>query len=96
MLTRLIVELKEHGLNPTHEQYFDTLKVRPKNMTDFRVRCENNNINVRHFNDGFVGISLDETILPEDIRDILHLFEIEHPIVSLHFALHPSIPLFIG
>jgi hypothetical protein len=32
-------------------------------MTDFRVRCEQMKINVRFFDDGFVGISVDETTL---------------------------------
>lgn len=66
-----------------HEQYFDTLKVKPKNITDFRVRSEIKQINVRYFNDGYVGIALDETVLPEDISDLLHLFEIKCPVVSI-------------
>lgn len=65
-----------------HDQYFDTLKVKPKNITDFRVRCETKKINVRFFNDGHVGISLDETVLSEDLSDLLHLFEIKCPSVS--------------
>lgn len=60
-----------------HKVYFDTLKIRPKNMTDFRVKCEEKEINVRHFQDGCVGISLDETIVAEDVKDLLYLFEID-------------------
>jgi len=41
------------------------------------VRCESKQINVRYFNDGYVGISLDETVLNDDIVDILHLFEVK-------------------
>ncbi|KAI6232700.1 hypothetical protein M3Y99_00993800 [Aphelenchoides fujianensis] len=72
----LAQRLAEHGVKPKFDQYFDTLKVHPKNMTDFRVRAEQKKINVRHFENGDVGISLDETVLPEDLSDLLHLFDI--------------------
>lgn len=74
--------MKEAGIKPVHDQYFDTLKLKPKNITDFKVRCESKKINVRYFKDGCVGISCDETVLPEDISDLLHLFEINCPAVS--------------
>jgi glycine dehydrogenase len=59
----IILELKLHGIQVAHRIFFDTIKVKPKNMTDFRVRCEEQKINVRYFDDGFVGISIDETTL---------------------------------
>lgn len=83
IITCSFAELKEHGIRLVHDQYFDTLKVKPKNITDFRVRSELKKINVRHFNDGHIGISLDETVLPEDIADLLHVFEINYPTVSI-------------
>lgn len=66
-----------------HKNFFDTLKIKPKNRTDFRVRCEEKQINVRHFNDGWVGISLDETVLAQDVKDLLYLFEVEVELVSV-------------
>lgn len=68
--------LRGNGIEVVHDTYFDTLKVRPKNMTDFRVRAEERKINVRYFDSSYVGIALDETVLPADIHDILYLFDI--------------------
>ncbi|KAH7730189.1 glycine dehydrogenase [Aphelenchoides avenae] len=72
-------QLKQNGIEPVHKTFFDTIKARPRNMTDFRVTCEEKRINVRYFNDGHVGISLDETTLADDVRDILHLFGVKAP-----------------
>uniref|UniRef100_A0A7E4V1I6 Glycine cleavage system P protein n=1 Tax=Panagrellus redivivus TaxID=6233 RepID=A0A7E4V1I6_PANRE len=73
----------EAGLTVSHDVYFDTIKVKPKNLTDLRVRSEQKKINLRHFDDGFVGISVDETVLPIDIQDLLYLFAIEEDIKSI-------------
>ncbi|XP_046675131.1 glycine dehydrogenase (decarboxylating), mitochondrial [Homalodisca vitripennis] len=54
---------------------FDTLRVStsiPK--ADILSRCEFKRINLRHFPDNSIGISLDETITKEDIEDILWIF----------------------
>lgn len=76
---RAIVELKQSGIETVHKTFFDTIKAKPRNMTDFRVNCEEKRINVRYFSDGHVGISLDETTLADDVRDILHLFGVKAP-----------------
>ena len=57
------LELRKNDFNVVHSVYFDTIKVKPKNMTDLRVKCEEKGINLRHFDDGYVGIALDETVL---------------------------------
>lgn len=69
--------LKENGIEVVHDNYFDTLKCKPKNSTDFKVRAEEKKINVRHFDSSYVGISFDETVLPEDISDLLYMFNID-------------------
>lgn len=63
----IILELRAHDVQVAHKNFFDTVMAKPKNMTDFRVRCEEQQINVRHFEDGFVGISVDETTLGNQI-----------------------------
>lgn len=75
------LELKNAGVEVTHKNFFDTLKIKPKNRTDFRVKCEEKQINVRYFNDGCVGVSLDETVLAQDVKDLLHLFEVSVDLV---------------
>lgn len=54
-------------------------------MTDFRVQCEQSKINVRYFEDGCVGISLDETTLAEDVKDLLMLFGVKKTVVKVFF-----------
>lgn len=71
-----ILELKNHGVEVSHNVFFDTIKVRPKNITDFEVKCQLKKINVRRYTDGCVGISLDETTLADDVRDLLFLFDV--------------------
>uniref|UniRef100_A0A915EM84 glycine dehydrogenase (aminomethyl-transferring) n=1 Tax=Ditylenchus dipsaci TaxID=166011 RepID=A0A915EM84_9BILA len=88
-------KLKDYDIQVAHDVFFDTIKAKPKNMTDFRVRCEEKQINVRYFEDGYVGISLDECTLASDVKDLLHLFgvnkvedDIEKSIMEA-FLLHP-------
>lgn len=78
-----ILELKANGIKIKHEIFFDTIKARPKNMTDFCVQSEKYKINVRYFNDSWVGISLDETTLVGDIKDLLLLFGVKKDEVKI-------------
>ncbi|KAI6206628.1 hypothetical protein M3Y94_00934200 [Aphelenchoides besseyi] len=92
----LAQRLTENGIKPVYDEYFDTIKIKPKNITDFRVRCEQKKINVRHFTDGHVGVSLDETVLPDDLSDILHLFEIRCPSEQIESELQETPAPLIG
>ncbi|CAK5075938.1 unnamed protein product [Meloidogyne enterolobii] len=68
--------LKANGIQVVHKCFFDTLKVLPLNKHLFDMKCEEKRINVRNYNDGYIGISLDETTKIGDICDILYLFGI--------------------
>ncbi len=67
-------ELEELGFTNVNEYYFDTVKVHVKDSSAIQKLAEAQEINFRYFNDGYVGISLDETTSQEDILDILHIF----------------------
>lgn len=59
-------------LNPL---YFDTIKVAPVlNMFEIQDRAAQKKINLRYFEDKTVGIALDETVGPEDIKDLFYIF----------------------
>ncbi|KAK6640123.1 hypothetical protein RUM43_008400 [Polyplax serrata] len=61
-----------HVLNPL---YFDTIKVAPVlNMFEIQDRAAQKKINLRYFEDKTVGIALDETVGPEDIKDLFYIF----------------------
>ncbi|MHC4794149.1 MAG: aminomethyl-transferring glycine dehydrogenase, partial [Planctomycetota bacterium] len=55
--------------------FFDTIRVRPKGGVDTVLeRLAAKRINVRNFGDGSLGISVDQTVLVEDIHDIWSCF----------------------
>ena len=56
--------------------WFDTLRVRPSGTTLAAVeaRAASLRINLRKFDDGCVGVTLDETVSPADLRDLIECF----------------------
>jgi len=76
-LTRTLAEgLKRGGHELVHDTWFDTLRVRPSGISGDDVVREALalGINLRGFEDGTVGIALDEAVAPEDVDDILAAF----------------------
>ncbi len=75
MLTRKLDEgLRSLGLQQMNEHYFDTLKIAVGSTRAVAAEAEKNEVNFRFFEDGFVGISVDETTTPEDCQQILDIF----------------------
>ena len=66
-------ELDALGFENENHSYFDTLKIKVKNITALKKVAENNDINF-HYYENAVGISLDETTTQRDIVNILHVF----------------------
>jgi glycine dehydrogenase len=55
--------------------FFDTIRVRPDADTgDVLARAVERGINLRDFEDGTVGIALDEVTTPEDVDDLFAVF----------------------
>ena len=71
--------LKSSGYKIVYEQFFDTIRISLRNnsVNEIVKAAESNNINFRYFDNGDVGISLDETISQDDINDILSVFNSE-------------------
>jgi glycine dehydrogenase len=67
-------ELSDLGFNNVNEYYFDTLKVEVKDTAAVRKLAEAQEVNFHYFDNGYVGISLDETTTQNDVLDILHIF----------------------
>jgi glycine dehydrogenase len=67
-------ELQQLGYTQENEFFFDTLKVKVENASSIRELAEAQNINFHYFENGFVGISIDETTSQSDVLNILHLF----------------------
>ncbi|XP_011308791.1 glycine dehydrogenase (decarboxylating), mitochondrial [Fopius arisanus] len=67
--------LELSGNKMSNEIFFDTITVTPRESLEvIKKNCEAMKINLRYNDDGTVGISLDETSLPEDIDDLFKVF----------------------
>jgi glycine dehydrogenase len=70
-------ELSKLGYKQENVNFFDTLKiylpenVQASNLREIALECK---VNLRYFDDGAIGISIDETTLPEDIGVLLYIF----------------------
>ena len=72
--------LRTGGYTIIHDQFFDTIRIKLSGITSTEVRqsAEDHNLNFRYFENGEVGISLDETVSPGDLSDILSVFNIKN------------------
>ncbi|MEP6734162.1 MAG: aminomethyl-transferring glycine dehydrogenase [Chryseolinea sp.] len=73
-LTRTLdSQLKAIGLTQVNRHYFDTLKIAVKDKAAVNLEATRREVNLRYFNDNFVGISLDETSTAVDVNTILEI-----------------------
>ncbi|MFM2360084.1 MAG: aminomethyl-transferring glycine dehydrogenase [Bacteroidota bacterium] len=70
----LATELKEQGYENVNTGYFDTLKIKVKDVEVLRTEAESQMVNFYYFDDHHVGIAIDETTTQKDILNILHIF----------------------
>ncbi|MCC6817768.1 MAG: aminomethyl-transferring glycine dehydrogenase [Bacteroidia bacterium] len=67
--------LKAIGFNQLNANYFDTLLIDSKGLSAaIKKEAEARQINFRYFNNGHIGIALDETCEVADISDIVAVF----------------------
>ena len=68
--------LQAYGYEQENTEFFDTLKIIPLDTTLERVRqeAEDRGINLYYDAEGWVGLSLDETVTVDDMNDIIDLF----------------------
>ncbi len=68
--------LQAYGYEQENTEFFDTLKIIPVETTIERVRqeAEERGINLYYDEEGWVGLSLDETVTVDDMNDIIDLF----------------------
>jgi glycine dehydrogenase len=73
-LARLLdAEIAARGLRQTNAHYFDTLRVEsPAGVGPVRERALAAGINFRYIDDRTIGVSLNETVSLDDLRDIVN------------------------
>ncbi|CAH0627086.1 unnamed protein product [Chrysodeixis includens] len=70
--------IRQRGHKQSNDVYFDTLHVVPVSGHDasvIKTRAQEKKINLRYFDDGAVGVALDETTTMEDVNDLLWIFD---------------------
>ena len=68
--------LQTSGYKIVHDQFFDTIRIAlsKQSSQDLKESAESINLNFRYYDNGDIGISLDETISKGDLSDILSVF----------------------
>lgn len=83
MSSILATGLTQAGHSVRHKHFFDTLKVGLNcDLNEVRKRAEQKMINLRYFEDGDVGVSLDEVTRASDVQDLLDVFKCSKKVVS--------------
>ena len=86
-LTRVLADaLQQGGHTIRHDDYFDTLRVDPGDGTSpetILTAAKNRQINLRTYDDGSLGIALDETTSAGDLVNLLMVFGCAPPQPSL-------------
>ncbi|XP_026328372.1 glycine dehydrogenase (decarboxylating), mitochondrial [Hyposmocoma kahamanoa] len=70
--------IRQRGHKQSNEVFFDTLHIIPVAEHDesaIKARAQEKKINLRHFEDGAIGVALDETTKMEDVDDLLWVFD---------------------
>lgn len=70
--------IRQRGHKQSNDVYFDTLHVVPlaeHDTTAIKNRAQQKKINLRYFEDGAVGVALDETTTLQDVDDLLWIFD---------------------
>lgn len=72
-LHRGLVDAGHRVLNDT---FFDTLHIKPNGISAAEIleAAEAKEINFRYYEDGTIGVALDETVKPKDLEDLLAIF----------------------
>lgn len=77
LATVLAKEIAKYGYQQANRMFFDTLKIElPSGVTEAKLKgiALRNEINFRYFEDGSVGVSVDETTSAGDIEAVVKVF----------------------
>ena len=67
--------LQAYGYEQENTEFFDTLKIRPQNGVDVvREIAEQMGINLYYDEEGWIGLSMDESVTVDDMNDLIDVF----------------------
>ncbi len=68
-------EIETRGFDLISNNFFDTLVVKVGDVASIKAKAESQKINFRYSGNNLIGISIDETVIIEDLFDIINCFE---------------------
>jgi glycine dehydrogenase len=74
LTNQLANSLRSAGINISHDDFFDTLRIEITDPDAIVARAAKSGINLRRLDDRAIGISLDETTTEQDVSDLIALF----------------------
>ncbi|MEI9946018.1 MAG: aminomethyl-transferring glycine dehydrogenase [Chitinophagaceae bacterium] len=78
LLTQTAAEaIEERGFELVSQNFFDTIVIKTNKSAAIKTKAEQQQINLRYIDEQHIGISLDETVLPSDLYDLINCFENE-------------------
>jgi glycine dehydrogenase len=78
LLTQTVAEaIEERGFELVSQHFFDTITVKVKDISPIKEKALRQQINLRYIDKNHIGISLDETVMIEDLYDLINCFENE-------------------
>ncbi len=89
----LAAGIRKLGMTVREDVFFDTLRITPTGKTSGAIRAaaEKKRINLRYFEGGDVGVSLDETATVADVNDLLAVFDGGSAIAQDYAALSTTV-----
>ncbi len=75
LASTLSAALAERGYANTNHTFFDTLKIKVADTAAVKAIAERHQINLRYFDNQYVGISIDETTMQQDLLQLVAVFE---------------------
>lgn len=67
--------IEDRGFELVSSSFFDTIVVKTDEIAVIKAKAERQQINLRYFDEKYVGISLDETTALDDLYDLINCFE---------------------
>ncbi|SDC18736.1 aminomethyl-transferring glycine dehydrogenase [Niabella drilacis] len=85
--TQIVGEaIEARGFKLVSDQYFDTIVVQVPHTASIIEKAEQQKINLRQIDHQHIGISLDETVIIEDLYDLINCFENDSDPVSFSLS----------
>ncbi|EMJ90781.1 aminomethyl-transferring glycine dehydrogenase [Leptospira alstonii] len=85
--------LKSVGFAITNDSFFDTITIQAGGKAkDILNKANSKKINLREFQDGRIGIALDETVNASDLKDLFDIFDVKNADIEKLFLNSANVP----